>query len=127
MNVKGQVNLPACFGTARARAASAVANCILVGSMASACSAAKPPPSVKLIGLLQQPNDRQPTIAVFRDAASQAVFYGRAGDIILKRYRIRRVTVDTVELVDISNARQTFVLRLTGDDEPRQTQKKDRS
>lgn len=105
------------------RVASAVAICILVGSMASACSAAKPPPSVKLIGLLQQPNDRQPTIAVFRDAASQAVFYGRAGDIILKRYRIRRVTVDTVELVDISNARQTFVLRLTGDDEPRQTQK----
>ena len=127
MNVKGQVSLSACFGTARARAASAVAICILVGSMASACSAAKPPTSVTLIGVIQQLNERQPTIAVFRDATSQAVFYGRTGDIILKRYRILRVTVNTVELADISNARQTFVLRLTGDDEPRQTQKKDRS
>jgi hypothetical protein len=123
MNVQVQLNLSVFFGTARVRAASSVAIGILVGSMASACGAPKPTLPAELIGLIQQSNDRQPTIAVFRDAASHAVFYGREGDLILQRYRIRRVTVDSVELLDTDKTRQTIVLTLSGDDEPRQTQK----
>jgi hypothetical protein len=126
MRIKVQLDLSACIGSARNGAASSLAICFLVCSIASACSAPKPP-LAKLIGLIQETDDRQSTIAVFRDETSHAVFVGRAGDLILDRYRIRRVTVDAVELVDTHKPRRPIVLTLTGDDEPPHTQKKGRS
>jgi hypothetical protein len=92
-----------------------VAICVLLGALSSAC-ASKPVVPMKLIGLLQQAGDKQPNTAVFRDSASNVVFYGRKGDVIAVKYQIQKITFDSVELVRLGRGRRHIVLTFTRGD-----------
>jgi hypothetical protein len=60
----------------------------------------------------------RPTVAVFRDSASR-VFAVHEGDLVDKRYRLKRVMVDAVEISDSQRPRDKITLQITGDNDAR--------
>jgi hypothetical protein len=76
-------------------------------------SAGPPPPppiTLRFIGVVRREDD-QARIAVLSD--NNGVYYGREGDIIEGRYRVGRITDDTVELSYV-DGRGRQVVRLAG-------------
>jgi len=69
-----------------------------------------PPIALRLIGLVS-PRDGGPKTAVFSD--DRGTYYGREGDVIEGRYRIHRVTADSVEVSHL-DGRGRQMLRIGG-------------
>ena len=83
--------------------------------LCSGCRCSPPDVRVKLIGLMQDANAHRPTVAIFRDSASN-VFAVREGDLVVDRYRLTRVMADAVAMTDSRHRPCKIVLPLTGDD-----------
>jgi hypothetical protein len=68
-----------------------------------------PPIPIKFFGLVELRGQR---VAAFTDTRG-STFYGKEGDIIEGRYRVRRVSTDSVEL-EYLDGRGRQTIRLTG-------------